>query len=192
MSLETASGTASGSRMPPFGGGTGEDETRVSFSKPTVTGPSHASSLSTWNAPARGLRAQTVDAGGQTEQPAPPSLGHHARVFRGWMRCADAAAEALANAGDPVERANNLYEFRQCLALLWDEREHREETYAVLVNKLQLIVKGVDLSAVPETALLALERVAREAARECPLAGVTLRRFTVMLDKAGLDLLDHL
>ena len=168
--------------------GVSDQSAVVAYEKGTVSGPAHCDTLTTGAGPftAREDPAAMRPPSEPHGLSGPPP-GTDVRTARAWKTCKAALECAFENASDPVSKANALYEYQEALARLWKEREHREKGFAVLVNRLQVMLIGADLTTVRPQHVEALLKVVNEAPRHQPLSSSNIRKFSADLDKAGCD-----
>ncbi len=164
----------------------------VNYTKETVTGPRHAGALTTAGGVLTDRPVQLPSSVQPRLKRELPGRGVRSRITRAWRLSYDALEGALDNEDDLIARGNELFAFRDAMAQLWEEREHREDAFAIVVNRLQTTLLGLNIALITRSRIEALRDVVAEARFSCPLSHSDIRRFGAVLDKAGCNVFTEL
>ena len=116
-----------------------------------------------------------------------PVAGSRRRIQQAFTECKVALECALNSGHDFIAKANALTDFADALAVLWNERTHRERQFSLVVNRLQTMMLEMDLENVLEEKLQAVRRVVSSAAAAPQLTNSDVRFVSSTLAKAGCD-----
>ena len=161
---------------------------RRSLAEELRSGDKYASGLTTSGMGKTQTELEQVPSGTRTSKPSVPSTTIH-YIFKS---CEEAAARAVQDTDDLIDKTNAINDLRDALSRLWDARESREEQFGDLVNHLQGLLLGVEPEELPVQHLEAVARVIRQAAVVPKLTDADLRDFERVLIKAGCDVFREL
>ena len=181
--------TTTGSEPGLFFGRGSRGASRVSsYGGASVSGSPHAGSLSTSHVGVTGRAsdvAASPDAAAHIDRT--PTKRDRPGNWLLWRKCKD-HLEAACDADDPLDCANEVFDFTETLGVLWASRQHEDRVFAMTVNALQLAATRLDRDNPDINQMEALRKGVAVVLAKPPPTPIQLKELSRILDDADLDI----